>query len=54
MNTVDKRVRVRELTDVPFPSLDAPDPLVLADEDFSWSATSQRRLRPSRAACRCR
>jgi hypothetical protein len=32
MYTVDKRDRVRELTDVPFPSSDAPDPLVLADE----------------------
>ena len=32
MHTVDKRDRVRELADVPFPSSDAPDPLVLADE----------------------
>jgi hypothetical protein len=33
MSTVEKRNRVRELTDVPFPSSDAPDPLVLADEE---------------------
>jgi hypothetical protein len=33
MHTVDKRDRVRELTDVPFPSSGTPDPLVLADED---------------------
>jgi hypothetical protein len=32
MYSVDKRDRVRELTDVPFPSSGAPDPLVLADE----------------------
>ena len=29
-----KRDRVRELTDVPFPSSDAPVPLVLADEEY--------------------
>ncbi len=33
MHTVQKRDRVRELTDVPFPSSDAPVPLVLADEE---------------------
>ena len=33
MHTVEKRDRIRELTDVPFPSSEAPDPLVLADED---------------------
>jgi hypothetical protein len=32
MHTVDDRDRVRELTDVPLPSSDAPAPLVLADE----------------------
>ncbi len=32
MYTVDKHDRVRELTDVEFPSLGAPVPLVLADE----------------------
>jgi hypothetical protein len=33
MYTVEKHNRIRELTNVPFPSSDAPVPLVLADED---------------------
>lgn len=33
MYTVDKPDRVHELADVPFPSPEAPEPLVLANED---------------------
>jgi hypothetical protein len=32
VDTVDKRDRVHEVTDVPLPAASAPDPLVLADE----------------------
>jgi hypothetical protein len=33
MYTVEQRDRVHELTDVPFPAAEAPNPLVLADEN---------------------
>ena len=47
VHTVSKHDRVHELTDVPFPALDAPMPLVLADE--STLAVSYVTARPSTA-----